>query len=169
MQSHMRPHCSYNCKRKIIFYLPQALSLLSLSSLHFFLLSSLSVIRRCGSPMSVLYRWLCSADGHGSSFDVFRRFYGSGFVGLSSWVWVRGSAFCGASTSRLAATIASSSCIQKETRKLCQGTSQSTSKSWTREALLRQNGTTSLAIASQSRMFMTIRSLFTIIPSTDSG
>ena len=177
MQSHI-----WDCtvativKQKLFFiHLRLFLFYLSPSSLHFFLLSfSLCFANECALPMVV---------GCGWWFDVLRRFCGTGFVGLSSWVWVcgfefmgmglwvwvHGSAFCGASTSRLATTIAGSSCIRKETRKLCQGTSQSTSKSWTKEALLRQNGIASLAIASQLRMFTTIRRLFTVIPGTDSG
>ena len=126
--------------------------------------------------MSVLCRWLCSTDGCGSWVMVWCALailwvwvYGFKFMGMGLWVWVHGSAFCGASTLRLAAMIAGSSCIRKETRKLCLGTSQSTSKSWTREALLRWNGIASLAIASQSRMFTTIWRLFTVIPGTDSG
>ena len=46
---------------------------------------------------------MCSADdcalpmvvGCESWFDVLRRFCGTGFVGLSSWVWVCGSGFMG--------------------------------------------------------------------------
>ena len=102
--------------------------------------------------MSVLCRWLCSTDGRGSLVVVWCApailwvwVCGFEFMGMGLWVWVHGSMFCGASTSRLAATIVGSSCIWKETRKLCQGTSQSTFKSWTKEALLRRNGIASLA------------------------
>ena len=148
MQSHMRLHCSYNCKTKIIFYLPQALSLLSLSSLHFFLLSSLCAslmwfADECALLMIVLRRWSWVVVWC-APVILWVWVCGSEFMGMGLWFWVRGSAICGASTS------------------------QSTSKSWTRKALLRRNGIASLAIASQSRMFTTIRRLFTVILGTDS-
>ena len=90
MQSHI-----WDCtvativKQKLFFiHLRLFLFYLSLSSLHFFLLSfSLCFANECALPMIVLYRWswvvgcglMCSGD----------------FVGLGLWVWVCGSGFIG--------------------------------------------------------------------------
>ena len=155
MQSHIWDRTVATIVKQKLFFIHLRLSLfyLSLSSLHFFLLSSLSVLRRwvcstddCAPPMVMGRGLMCSSDFVG--LDLWVWVHGSRFVSLGSWVWVYGSTFCGASTSRLAATIVGSLCIWKETHKLCQGTSQSTSKSWTRKALLCQDGTASLAITS---------------------
>ena len=97
MQSHIWDHIVATIVKQKLFFIHLRLSLfyLSLSFLHFFLLSSPSMLCRCVSPMSVLCRWLCSANGRGSWSEVPWRFSGSRFMGLSSRVWVHGSRIVG--------------------------------------------------------------------------
>ena len=87
MQSHIWDRTVATIVKQKLFFIHLRLSLfyLSLSYLHFFLLS---LLRRCGSPMSVHCWWLWFANGRGLWSNVLQRFYGSGFMGLGSWVCV---------------------------------------------------------------------------------